>query len=270
LTHPIKLIAIDLDGTLLKDDKTISPHTIDTIQRCTQQGIAIIIATTRAISFVTHIHQQLQLSTPVICATGAEVWEKPSGSLWARQTIPLPVAQAIATLADKNGWLLSTTVLDTRYWRQKLGQDLSSTPPDVHIVKTNLDAMHSEPTKILAKNPSAIRPILTLCQEQFPDQCRTEVFHTPEGDEESIVVVSKDADKGTALQVVLEKLEIHKDNTMTIGDNNNDLPMFRQSGLAVAMGNALDNIKSQADLVTDTNENEGVAKIIKQYVLSTN
>ncbi len=263
----IKLVAIDLDGTLLTTDKSLSARNIDAIKQCAAQDIRIVIATTRGRGYVRRICDLLELHDPIVCSTGAEVLATPIGPVWAYHTIPLAVAQAIVYLADAHDWYLSTTVGTMRYWRQRSGQALGLLEKDVTIVDTNIAGLQGEPVRILAWEPEAIKTIHDRCQQQFSGDCRTEIFYNPQGVADAIAVVAVNADKGTALQLVLEKLKIDPNNMLAIGDNNNDLPMFRVAGTAVAMGNALDNIKQQADHTAPDNDHDGVAWALERYVL---
>ncbi len=262
----IKLVAIDLDGTLLKDNKTVSPRTIQTIQQCVEQSIHIVIATTRGLSFVKPFYEQLGLRDPIICASGAEIWETLSGPLWMRHTMPKSSAEAIARLADEYGWWLSTTINDMRYWLEQPHEKAISAP-DLRYVKTNLEAVTDAPVRIVTKHTDAIIAIDALCKQGFADVCRPEIFHNPDGTLESLVVVAPQADKGEALKIVCKKLHINMQHVMAIGDNNNDVPMIEIAGLGVAMGNALQAIKDKANIVTNSNEDDGVADILEQYIL---
>lgn len=262
----IKLVAIDLDGTLLKDNKTVSPRTIQTIQRCVEQGIHIVIATTRGLSFVKPFYEQLGLHDPIICTSGAEIWGTLEGPLWMRHTMPKSAAKSIARLADEHDWWLSTTINDMRYWLEQPNQKTINAP-DLQYVKTNLEGVTDAPVRIVTKHTDAIIAIDKLCKQEFPDVCRPEIFHNPDGTLESLVVVAPQADKGEALKIVCEKLQVDTQYIMAIGDNNNDVPMLEIAGVGVAMGNALQAIKNKADIVTKSNEDDGVAEILEQYIL---
>lgn len=133
----IKLVAIDLDGTLLTSQKIVSAPTIEAVKCCLDKGIHIVIATARSLGFVEPIYNQLNLGDPIICVTGAKVWEKPQGKIWAYHTLPLPIARTIITLADENDWFLSTTVGNTRYWRKDPTYRYSNIAPDVKLVDAN-------------------------------------------------------------------------------------------------------------------------------------
>ncbi len=263
----IKLVAIDLDGTLLTSQKTVSAPTIDAVKCCLEQGIQVVIATARSLGFVEPIYKQLNLCDPIICVTGAKVWKKPQGEIWAYHTLPLPVAKTIITLADKNNWFLSTTVGNTRYWRKDPTYRYSNIAPDVQLVDANIDALIDEPVRILARTPEAIQAIHSLCQDKFADQCRTEIFYNADGTAESLMVVAVGADKGSALSLVLARLQIDPTHALAIGDNGNDVPMFKVAGTAVAMGNALNPIKQEADIVAPDNDHDGVAWALTNYVL---
>jgi hypothetical protein len=264
----IKLVAVDLDGTLLTNGGELTARTIESVRQCREQNVRIVIATTRTPSFVKGICNQLSLNDPVICSTGAEVLAAPEGPVWVCHEIPLSTARAIAAFADAHGWYLSTTVGSHYYWRQRPGQELGAYAANITIVPSNITGVVGEPVRMLAWEPEAIVGIRDLCQQRFPDTCRTEIFYDLEGVARSIVIVAPHADKGTALRLVLNRLGIDPAHVMAIGDNNNDLPMFKVAGTAVAMGNALDTIKHQADIVAPDNDHDGAAWALARYVLA--
>ena len=106
----IKLVAIDLDGTLLNSKSEISNNSVVEIQRIYKMGVHVIITTTRNNFYVCAFCEELGISDPFICSNGAQIYSKPGGTMWKQYTIPFKVASSIAKLADKNNWELSTTV----------------------------------------------------------------------------------------------------------------------------------------------------------------
>lgn len=261
------LVAVDLDGTLLTSQGSLAPRSAAALQRAAGQGVHVVLATTRNPDSVLPIYRTLGLADPLICTNGAQVWGSPTGPVWAHHVIPLEAALAIAGQADAHGWELSTTVGSITYWRQRPGQALGPIAPHLTVVPTNADAVVGEPVRFLAHQPAAITQLHALCQARFAQQCRTELFYKADGSRHSLGIFAPQGNKGAALALVCDRLGVERENVMAIGDNLNDLPMFPYASLRVAMGNGVEQLKREATAIAPSNDDEGVAWALEQYVL---
>jgi len=263
----ISLVAVDLDGTLLTSEGSPAPRGAALLGRAARGGVHVVLATTRNADMVQALCRQLEIAGPLISTNGAQVWASPDGPLWACHTIPRQVALAIARLADRRGWELSTTIGAMTYWRQRPGQPLGLIAQNRTVVATNTDAIVGEPLRILASQPEAIAGLRSLCQVAFAGQCRTEIYYRPDGTAHSLGVFAPQADKGTALGLVLERLAVPWEHVLAIGDNPNDLPLFARAGVSVAMANAPDEVRRCASIVAPSNDDEGVAWALERFEL---
>lgn len=262
-----KLVAVDLDGTLLTGERTLAPGGVRSLRQAVHQGVYVVLSTTRNPGGTRLFCREIGTDAPMICTNGAQVWGSPEGPVWVCHTIPRKVALTVAQLADARGWELSTTVGAMTYWRQRPGQSLGPYRPRVTVVARNVDAIVGDPVRILVWHPEAVSVIRSLCTAQFADQCYTTTYHHSDGTVESLSISAPQADKGTALRLVLERLEIAPEQAVAIGDNANDIPMFEVAGTSIAMGNALPAIQSQADAVAPDHDDEGVAWAVQRFVL---
>lgn len=276
---PIRLISVDLDGTLFRSDGMPAPEGIRQLQAAARRGVQVVFNTTRNAGGVSGLCAQLGLSAPMICTNGAQIFASPAGPIWASYTIPLEVARAIAQLADSRGWEVCTSVGARTYFRQRPGQPLGPVarrsaagaedrqgPPRQVIVPNNEDALTAEPIRMLLHEPEAIAAAKKLAA-QLSQECRTETYYKPDGRLHSLCILPVDADKGTALKLVAGKLEIPLAQVLAVGDNPNDVPMFAAAGASVAMGNAPPHVRAAATVVGPSNDEEGVAWAVLQYVL---
>jgi len=263
----IHLIAVDLDGTLLTSQRTLPPEGIRLIRELITHNVHVVLATTRSAAHTRAFCHKLGIDSPMICSNGAQVWASPAGPLWREAVIPKQTALVIAEWADRHEWELCITVGDMTYFRQRPGQALGPLAPNATVVPTNQAAVQGDATRILTHHPDAIESINTLCQSRFVDHCRTEFFYEPDGRIYSFGVFPAGADKGTALNEVLNRLGIAVENVLAIGDNSCDLPMFAVAGTSVAMDNASSETKAAATVVAPSNDEEGVAWAIQQFVL---
>ncbi len=263
----IRLVAIDLDGTLLDNGGHLPPRGSRSIKKAHDNGVHIVISTTRNHGDVQKMCASLMIDDPIICSNGAYIYAGPAGALWRELRLPIHIGERICQVADENGWELSTSIGKTTYFKQRPGQVLGPLGENAEVVKRNSDAIVDRPHRILASQPEAIESLRALCSKEFPGECLTEIYHKPTGELHSLGVFAWGADKGSALTVVLSKMKISPRHVMAIGDNANDLPMFRCADHRVAVDNATDDIKRAASIMAPSNQEEGVAWAIEKYVL---
>lgn len=262
----IRLVAIDLDGTLLTSDKQVSQRNKLALQKAYSAGIRIIIATTRDPRFVSPLCEELGINEPIVCANGGIVWQSPAGTVLRNLVIPQPVAQRIYQLADEHDWELTATIDGLTYLRQRPGQDLGPLGTRYHVLPDNKAKLaYGLPHRILTWDEEAIVSLAKLCADEFPDSCRAETFIKPTGALHSLGIFAKGADKGSGMALVLEKLGMAWSETMVIGDNGNDWPMFVPAGTKVAMSNGIDKLKEIATAIAPTNDEDGVAWAIERF-----
>lgn len=263
----IALVAIDLDGTMLTAEGELAPRSAEQVRAASQRGCTVVLASTRNPESIARYSLALDLDDPIIGTNGAQIWASPSGPIWARYTIPLEVAQAIAELADRQGWELGITVGDTTYYRQRPGQNVGPLAPGRAVVAKNADALHDAPVRILTWTPEAIPRIQRLCHDQFPDAVRLQIHHEPDGSVRSLGVFPAGVNKGNALALVMEQLDVDADQVLAIGDDLNDMPMFEQAGFSVALAHAPEAAQAAADRVAPPGE-EGVAWALKAFEIA--
>lgn len=267
LMKKVALIATDLDGTLLNSQKKVSPKTRHLLQQAYRQGVRVVIATTRTVDFVQELCGMLEITDPIICANGAHILSAPFGEVWRNAVIPTDAALTIAQLADDHDWEIYSTIGAMKYLRQRPQQMLGPLSPNTMIVKTNADGIVGPPMRILLWHPAAIEFFRTFCQAELRHDCYTETYYDPNGDVHSLGIFPAGADKGSALALVLDHLNITPDEVLAIGDNDNDIALFSQAGVRVAMGNGTGALKSHATAIAPDHDNDGVGWAIDQFVL---
>lgn len=263
----IRLIAIDLDGTLLDNQGQLPPEGSRLVKRAFDEGIRIIIATTRDYGYVRKVCTALAIDDPIVCSNGAYIYESPTGALWRELCIPIHIAEMICRMGDERGWELVTSVGQTTYFKQRPGQHLGPFGDNRRVVATNMEALVGSPHKILTWQLEAVETLTALCLDAFPGDCSPVIYYEPTGEIQALGVFAEGADKGSALKAVLTRLSVPVDCVMAIGDNSNDLPMFEFAGHRVAMANATEELKQTADIIAPGNEEEGVAWVLERYVL---
>lgn len=263
----LRLIATDIDGTLIRSDGTLAPGGVAALRQARANGLHVVLATTRNPESTRAIAREIGLDGPLICAAGAVVLATPDGPTWAKALIPQQVARRLAQEADARRWELSISVGEVSSMPQRPGQPLGELKPGLVISPSNTDGVTGDVMRILTWMPEAIHYFERFCATHYAAHVHTDRFDNPNGTPHSLAIVASGADKGTALSLVLARLGIPAAQALAIGDNHNDLPLFAVAGVSVAVGNALPVIQAQADHVAPTNDDEGVQWAVERLAL---
>jgi len=264
----IRLVAIDLDDTLLRDDWTISPRVIQAIQKAQAQGVKITIATGRMTISARPYAEQLGLDVPMITYHGAMIQQVLSRDILFRCVIPSTLATEIVEDVARLG-VHAQIYLKDRVITPELNDwsDEYARIASVRIEEADLSIL-------LSQEPEGVEKILLMGEESALDQLAPllrqrygEMVHITKSKPCFLEITHSSVNKGVALAALAERLGIDQSEVMAIGDSFNDLEMINYAGFGVAMGNARQEIQDRADYVTATNEEDGVAEAIERYVL---
>ncbi|PAV31231.1 phosphoglycolate phosphatase [Virgibacillus profundi] len=240
-----KLLALDLDGTLLTDDKKITLNTKETIYKAIESGVYVVFATGRGIQTANAFWKELGLNGPMVFVNGGEIWKGP-GKLLKRNFIRKEDIKKLHQLAiDTNTWFWGYSA-ENLVHREEWTDEMF--------------AQNWMKFGIRCENPTTLKEMWKTIESW-----RT--LEVTQAAPINMEISLKGVTKETGIREVCKELEIDMGEVVAIGDSLNDLPLLRTAGLGVAMGNAVDAIKEAADVITDTNQNEGVAKAIEAYVI---
>ncbi len=258
------LIVLDLDGTLLTDDKTISEKTKLTLEKAKEAGHQIMIATGRPFRASSVYYNELMLTTPIVNFNGALV-HHPNNKSW--QTIHSPmdisVVHDVVDSVDKYQYKnLIAEVMDDVYIHtedQSMMDIFKMGEPNVSIgnLRKNLS---DDPTSLLIhateENVPSIRKHLEDVHAELIDHRRWGApFHI-------IEIVKKGLNKAVGISHVAKDLGIPRDRIIAFGDEDNDLEMIEYAGIGVAMSNGIDQLKSIANEITLSNNEDGIANLL--------
>lgn len=267
----IKLIAIDLDGTLLTSEKTISQETKKAIREADEAGIHVVLCTGRPIMGIQGFLEELGLiSENHYCVTfnGGLVQVTGTQEILARKVHTLEDVKCIYDTCYQVGLPVNAIDLEKVY-EPTYPKDNPSYYP---VIIKNLQFEKREFNTF--KETHVFNKALTCCAE---DVLNERVAKLPTDFKEKytllrsrpvlIEILPKGVDKAFGLGRLCEYLNVKPEEVMTLGDEENDLAMISFAGKGVAMGNATQEVKEMANAVTDTNDDDGVAKAIYRYVL---
>jgi Cof subfamily protein (haloacid dehalogenase superfamily) len=266
-TNPF-LIALDLDGTLLKDDKTISDYSKEIIAKAKAAGHIVCIATGRPFRSSSMYYDELQLTTPIVNFNGAYV-HHPKNDQWGtyHTTLDLKVVKEIIDVAEKhNIHNMLAEIIDDVYFHyhdEKLLDVFSMGNPEVKIgdLRKNLG---NDVTSILIhaaeEDVEKIRTYLTEVHAEVVDHRRWAApWHV-------IEIIKSGMNKAIGLDRIASYYHIPAERVIAFGDEDNDIEMLAYAGHGVAMGNAIDKVKAVANKETRTNEEDGVAHYLKDVL----
>ena len=254
-----KLIASDFDGTIYTSDYKIADGTKEAMKEYMDKGGKIVISTGRLYASIKKQMLEMGLNKgEVIVYQGSGVYDV--------------ATECLRFIDDREGFY------GLMYYEGKCYVPERNMLIDFFLSILKVDdtvVTGMRMSEYIAKN--AIKPtkilLLSLPDKQgdIADECRekfSEYLTFSRANEILVEVVNKDASKGNALRYVAEEMYgLTRDEVIAIGDAENDISMIEYAGLGVAMGNAMDELKAVADLVTVTNDESGVAKIIREYGL---
>jgi Cof subfamily protein (haloacid dehalogenase superfamily) len=262
VTQPIDLIALDLDGTLLNNDESISPANRAAIARALKSGIRVVLVTGRGLDTPIKVSRDLGLNLPVICCHGALTKDFSANKTLAHIPVPLEYAKAMLEFSERNDVHVAVYA-DEMFWRVTGShiymQDM--TGPGWHEVGTLMDALkNGAPTFIRFLGT----PAVDAMRKEFGDLPLT-FLHETWNDFEECVVLSRDANKKNALTRLCADFQVHSESVLAIGDSRNDVPMLQWAGTGVAMANASPEVRAAVRYVTAGNEQDGVAQAIERF-----
>jgi Cof subfamily protein (haloacid dehalogenase superfamily) len=257
----IALVVSDVDGTLLTKDKTLTDGARGAVRRLHDAGIDFTITSSRPIIGMRFLIEPLAITLPVGAFNGSCIVD-PQLKPIELHLIPAPAAQRSLDVLDEFGvdiWLFTNELWLTRR-------------PDGEYVPHEKRAIRADPTivedfapylqvacKIVGSSSDAA--LLQRCEIAMQQALGAEATAV-RSQSYYLDVTPPGCDKGTFVQTIAKRLDISTDAVATIGDMQNDLAMFRVSGVSIAMGNATDDVKKMATHVTASNEDEGFAKAI--------
>jgi Cof subfamily protein (haloacid dehalogenase superfamily) len=262
-----KLIAIDIDDTLINDDKKILPGTRSSIEEAIAQGVVVTIATGRMYASAKQLAQQLDLNVPIISYQGSFVKDGQDGTVLYERSVPVDVAQELFSLSAERGYHIQAYINDELYAAEENDRliaycKLSNIPYKIEPDFAKLSTVPS--TKLLMiDEPEKLDILMEELQPRFGDR-----VHMTKSKPNFLEFVHKEGTKGDALRFLANYFGCTIDETIAIGDSWNDAEMIEAAGLGVAMGNAVPSLKEIADYVTASNNDEGVKQVIDKFVLN--
>lgn len=268
---PVRLVALDMDGTLLTDDMDLTERTAACIRAAGERGVGFVLATGRPYCSARPYALRLGLDLPLVCYNGALVRDAASDTVRLSRPIPPAVAAEIAAFFRDAGLYCKVYAGDvlhvceptdeTRYFTQVYGVparavgDLAAALSAGAVAAPSMMVVH-------AARPEAVPDLREELLRRWPG--RIDAFRP---NRHGLDIVSAGTSKGDALRRLAAGWGIPADAVLAVGNAGNDLDMLAWAGLGVAVANATEELLARADHVVADNNHEGVAEAIERFVL---
>lgn len=241
----IKLIALDMDGTLLNDQHEVSDENRQAIKEAEKKGVKVVLSTGRSLKTARDYVLSLELSSYLVTVNGSEIWG-PDGELVERTSVATEHIKWMHDLSRQHKtkfWAISSE----NNWNNEMPEDVLSQEWLKFGFHIEEDAIREKVLKELESKG---------------------LFEITNSSLVNIEVNAIGINKAKGLQKVCSLLGISMENVMAVGDSMNDIAMITEAGLGIAMGNAQETVKKAADGITGKNTENGVAQAIHKWVLS--
>jgi Cof subfamily protein (haloacid dehalogenase superfamily) len=264
----ISLVVADVDGTLVTQDKVLTKRAQAAVQELHRTGIRFAITSGRPPRGMAMLFEPLDLDTPIAGFNGG-LFVRRDLSILEQKTLPPDIAGQALDLIRSHG-------LDAWIY---CGNDWLITKPGAPHVAREAGTVKFEPKLVgtFDERLDSIAKIVGISDDyDLVQRCEADAQAAFGGRATAnrsqsyyLDITHKDANKGAVVDYLSAHLRIPPQQIATIGDSPNDVLMFRRSGLSIAMANASEQVKSQAALATDSNNDEGFAKAIERFVLAS-
>lgn len=266
----IKMLALDMDDTLLKKDLSISLRNKEVLRKAEEQGVIIVLATGRADYGVKRYIDELKMNERegyAICFNGASIIRTDTKEEVFGHRLPAALSRKVCKIVENLEMPLQYYRGDTIF----VSKDNLYTDKDCflsgmkkEVVPDFMNSLQDEVIKlIIPGEPKRIQQVFEVLQNQFGEEANI-LTSKPY----FLEVLPKKADKKTALEYLSEVLSIHQESIMAVGDAMNDMGMVEYAGVGVAMKNAEKKLQEMANIISRfSHEEDGIADIVERYIL---
>jgi GntR family transcriptional repressor for pyruvate dehydrogenase complex len=268
----VRLVFIELDGTLLSGPRLISERVKRTVATVREAGVEVVLVSSRPPRDIRPFHQQLRLMTPVIACGGALLWNEQARAGLAHTSVPPDLAADVVALGRQLG-AVANLESDDEWFTDRLGNlemdgvvEYQVSDPDgvgmVDEVLRSGDPIDKVFLDLRDLEPEAKAAALATIRRKFGD--RANIYEMTPG---VVDVTAAEASKAAMAQQLARRMQVPAEQTMAIGDDDSTAALLQWAGIGVAMGNATPVAKAAADVITSSNLRDGVAEALEQYLL---
>lgn len=267
-----KILFVDLDATLLSDDKSISQRNRKAIQKMLDEGHYIALATGRPVESGRVVARELGLTLPgcyMIAFNGAVIYDCSADRVLLKRSLPIDVVQELFERAKRAGIYVqtynNTDIITTKHTRE-LDFYRAKARISYKLSKNVMDMLDEEPQKVLLVALERKERLLKFQQDNLKwEQGKCNSFFSSK---EYLEYCPLGTSKGSGVTYLTKMLNMPPDSTIAIGDEQNDISMIQAAHIGVAMSNGIDELKAAADYVTEhDNNHDAIAEVIEKFIL---
>ncbi|MDP9106942.1 MAG: Cof-type HAD-IIB family hydrolase [Candidatus Eremiobacteraeota bacterium] len=263
----IRLVALDLDGTLIGEDLVLRPRVREAVAAARAQGVAVSIVTGRMFAAARPFARELAVDGPIVCYQGAAIFDVSSGAVLRQTPVKPDVTRDALRWAHDNGVHAQCYADDALYVEQinRFSKRYSALARVEPVVVPSLRAAFAErPTIkiVFVDDPGPSERHLVALRALLGDRAYLTRSHV-----DFVEVVDPAVNKGEALAFVAQRHGVSLDETLAVGDAWNDVPLLDAAAVGIAMGSAPPELRAHADHVVADVAHDGVAEALETYVL---
>lgn len=263
----MKIIALDLDGTLTDSNKKITPKTKQALNHVAEQGIIIVLASGRPLLGITKLSEELELSKfggYILAYNGGQIIDCKTGNVVYEKIIPIHLYSRICELAReyqveplayKDGELFAESDKDVYVQKEAFNNSTSITVVD----KLEKYIDKEVPKFMVVGDHEKLLALQKQMQSEFGD-----ILNIFFSESYFLEILPEGIEKAKSLDILLSKLGLSSEELLAFGDGLNDIPMLEYAGIAVAMENAYEPVKEVADHITLSNDEDGIAEFLQK------
>lgn len=274
--YRIRMIGLDMDGTLLTTEKELTEHTREVLREAIDRGVVVLPATGRPLAGIPEEVLKFPGVRYAVASNGARIVDLKESRVLYEDLVPYETGRRVLEICSRYDSMLEIYYDGVGYAEEEKLKHLDEYVPRLPMARyiassrrpvADVRAMHEErkaPTdkvQALFRTTEECKKAWKEVEKEIPDIEITGALSN------NIEVNAKGVNKGRGLMILGELLGIHREEIMAVGDGSNDIAMLREAGLGVAMENATEAVKAAADVVTLSNDQGGAAAAIEKYVL---
>jgi Cof subfamily protein (haloacid dehalogenase superfamily) len=264
-----KMIVVDMDDTLLTDDHIISEENKEMIFKAQEKGVYVVLASGRPTSAMTAYAKELKMdyyNSFIISFNGSTITDLKEDKVLFEHALTKEQIHSLYDFSQQNNTHIITylgeQIISERH-SEYIDIESTITGLELLIVPSFKDAVTTSAVKcLLLEEPNYLKSVEAVLKDAMPDLsvCMSKPFF--------LEAAPNGIDKGAAIRVLAEKLNIHQSEIIAIGNAGNDLTMIQYAGLGVWVDNVDAELREFGDVIVASNNNHGVAEVIKRYILN--
>ena len=265
----IRLIATDLDDTLLNEKSDINPRVMEALRKAMELGCGVVLSSGRMLEAMLPLAKRIGVNAPMLLFNGAMAYDHNADEVLFKDQIPCETALQIAKMCEDMGCYIQAYP-GRNYYCREVTDATRQYAASIHV---DAIPVHKPVYRWMEENPSGMQKLLLIDTPEGADKAQAalrEAFPTQASFLKSkphyLEMAPAGVDKGASLLKLAEVLGVKREEVMAFGDGQNDISMIKQAGAGVCMSNGCEEARVAADIIAPSNLEDGVAVIIEDYL----